>query len=534
MRLHYTSMGHWPRLAWLARARRSSATIEVFHGPEVETTARWFCEAVWDGAFAAGDFDRTDVVFGSGGRLRGRSVSFVSSATTVDRLHSFETVDAIWVSNSLACLLAALGEALDPRYHAYARDFHSICRGLTQYARFFPTASAGPVRLTYYHNLVWDGARLREQAKPGTLRDFSAFARYRAFLASSLERLADNMASPARSRPYRLLGTISSGYDSPTVATLARPFGLEEAIGFDRANSGEADSGSLIAAALGIRLLPVRRHAWRSMELPEVPFVASDAKGEDVYFKGAEPLLARRLLLTGFHGDQVWSKGPKSLSDDIRRGDQSGLSLTEYRLGIGFLHCPVPFIGVRQIADINRISRSREMAPWDVGNGYSRPICRRILEEAGIPRGAFGVRKKAVSVLYHQGERLSPRSLADFRAWMHKGFALLDPGSVVPRLWTAPARSLSRLLKGIARLSPRHLRPLQSLGARVATYVSWEPRRYLFAWALDRARGSYGERSAVSGKRLVVPLTAYSSPLTLPPLTASDRLLPPYRARARL
>src|SRR2546426_6038614 len=47
----------------------------------------------------------------------------------------------------------------------------------------------------------------------------------------------------------------------------------------------------------------------------------------------------------------------------------------------------------RSIAETQRISRSREMAPWDVDAGYSRPICRRILETAGVPREAFGDRK---------------------------------------------------------------------------------------------------------------------------------------------
>ena len=164
------------------------------------------------------------------------------------------------------------------------------------------------------------------------------------------------------------------------------------------------------------------------------------------------------------------------------------------------------------------------MAPRDGGREYSRPICRRILEEAGMPRSAFGVHKKAVSVLHHQGDRLSPRSLADFRAWMDMRLACPDARGAVPRVWTALARSLSRLLKGIARLSPRHLCPLQSLGARVATYVSREPHRHLFTWALDRARRGY-DTGAVSRARTFVSLR----PRRLPRLVR-----PPQRKRAPL
>ncbi len=159
MRFSYTVMHAWPPLAWLAHCPRDGARCAVFHGSAVEATDDWFCEAVWDGAFAAGDFDRTDVVFGSGGRLRDGRVTFVSSGSTVDRLHSLETSDAAWVSNSLPCLLSMVGGAVDPTYPGYFPDFKSISRGLSRYARGLAT-SAGIVRITYFHNLTWDHGRL--------------------------------------------------------------------------------------------------------------------------------------------------------------------------------------------------------------------------------------------------------------------------------------------------------------------------------------------------------------------------------------
>ena len=111
MRFAYALMRDWPPLAWLARCSPTRPVVDVFHGPGVERTAEWFCEAVWAGAYETGGFDHTDVVFGSGGRLRNSTATFVSSGTTVDRLQSLETTDATWVSNSLPCLLAAVGES---------------------------------------------------------------------------------------------------------------------------------------------------------------------------------------------------------------------------------------------------------------------------------------------------------------------------------------------------------------------------------------------------------------------------------------
>jgi hypothetical protein len=61
VRLHPILEADWPALAWIARCEVSSPVITVRHGPQVETMEDWLCEAVWDGEFEAGDFDRTDL-----------------------------------------------------------------------------------------------------------------------------------------------------------------------------------------------------------------------------------------------------------------------------------------------------------------------------------------------------------------------------------------------------------------------------------------------------------------------------------------
>ena len=500
MRFHYTPLADWPPLAWLARCRRGEATIDVFHGPRVEITADWFCEAVWDGAFADGDFDRTDLVFGSGARARAGGVCFVSSGSTVDRLQSLQTGDTAWVSNSLPCLLAGAGGSLDPTHAGYFPDMKSISTGLRRYVRVLLT-SAGPVQLTYYHNLVWDGKCLVEGAKPTAAEEgpFGTFAAYRGFLAGTIARLAENMSAPSRAEPYRMLGTISSGYDSAAAAALARPYGLTEAISFGSASSGEPDSGEIIADVLGVRLNILAGHAWRAASFAEVPFVAADAKGEDVYFKGAESLLAGRVLFTGFHGDRVWDRAARTDADFVR-GDQSGLSLSEYRLWAGFLHCPLPFAGARQAASIRALSRSREMEPWHTGAYYSRPICRRILEEAGVPRDAFGRWKKSVSVLFSAQEGfLTPASLADFRFWLERradewrGRGLAPPSlaaSADP--WRGSRYAVARVLEGLAHAAPRHLWLLRSAARRIVTLGRRDRLfRHLFPWAMERAKQRY-------------------------------------------
>src|SRR5205807_1788478 len=362
MHFRYTPVPDWPPLAWLACGHRGDPTVEVFHGLDVETTPDGFSEAVWDGEFARAGFDETDLVFGSGARRRGGGVTFVSSGSTVDRLHSHEVAGRVCVANSLACLLVAIGADVDPTYAGYYADFKSISDGLARYARSVAT-SAGPVRLTYFHNLVWDGRALRERPKPAPRRDFGDFAAYRGFLEASLAGLAQNLSSSDRAVPLRMLGTISSGYDSPAVTVLAQPYGLQEAIAFEPSSSGAPDSGGAIAHALG----------------------------------------------------------------------------------------------VRQIGDVSALSRSSAMAPWDVPGAYSRPICRRIVEPAGVPRDAFGVRKQTASVLFFErDDMLSPGSLAEYGEWLREHAADWSERGLA-----APTRSpgaAARLRAALARLASPRLR----------------------------------------------------------------------------
>jgi hypothetical protein len=488
IQLRFIRLDNWPPLAWLAHCRSGASVVDVIHGSRVENTHEWFCEAGWDGAYEDGDFDRTDLVFGSGGRVRNGLLTFVSSGTTVDRLQVIESAENVWVSNSLPCLLAVSAGSLDPLYRHYSRDFRSICRGLLRYVPMLAT-SAGSARLIYFNNLSWDGKRLAQTVKPSPRRDFGTFAAYRAFLEQSLQHIATNVAAPARRHPFRFLGTISSGYDSPTVAALARSAGLREVISFDQCNAEEPDSGLEIARQLGLQATVIPRDSWRGSELAEVPFLAADAKGEDVYFKSAEPLLAGTALLTGFHGDKMWGKYTSALSPDIRRGDQSGLSLTEYRLRAGFLHCPVPFMGVRQIHDINRLSRSAALSRWDVDGDYTRPICRRIVEEAGVSRKLFGMRKKAASVLFSSSTFLTPAALAEFVQW-------LESQGLPVRLGR---RSVWKGVAHVSRTAASVVGSFTGIGAIVARagrhFAEWAERdpmfRWVFPWATERARSAY-------------------------------------------
>jgi hypothetical protein len=138
MELRSKEVSDWPKLTWVATCSEGSREIQVFHGPCVETHPEWCVEAVWAGTFKNGDFDLTDLVFGTGIRIRQEQVVFVSSGTTLDRLWYCRDASVWNVSNSLPALLAFGRNRLLESYQRYPQDLCSVVKGLGQYVRELP------------------------------------------------------------------------------------------------------------------------------------------------------------------------------------------------------------------------------------------------------------------------------------------------------------------------------------------------------------------------------------------------------------
>jgi hypothetical protein len=508
----------WPPLAWLASCSRHARNVLVLHGPRVETGDGFACEAVWPGPFDDGDFDQAPIVAGSGVRIRGEEAIFVSATSMIERLHSVERAGGPLVSNSLPCLLQAIGGRAIFGYWRYGADLGTVAQGLNRYRRGLPM-TRGRVRLTYFHNLLWSGDGLAEREKPLEPTRFHDFGEYRAFLRSGIAGIAKNMASDARRNSLTWLGTVSSGYDGATVTALGAEAGCRQAICFDLSRRNEPDSGEPIARALGVEPLTVARATWyekaRELDpLPEVPFFAATPYGELAPFAAARAHLGGRVLLTGFMGDGIWRPSREDTDRQITRKHVSGMGFAEFRLIAGFIDCAPAFWAGRQAPDVVSISRSEEMKPWVLGDYYQRPIPRRVLEEAGVPREAFGRGRKQPGVGSLDAERhfLGPESLVDYQVWLRR---------------SAEALGRRRLLAGVAvevlgRCSARPVRGVAAV-ARKADSVTGRPimrvlmrraesierrfghldhgvarRMYTFQWGLDRAMERYESEAGVS------------------------------------
>jgi hypothetical protein len=491
LRFQFTEVGTWPPNAWIAKCEVDEDCVLVLHGNGVEIAEEFFCEAVWAGPYAGADFDRTDIIAGSGGRLRADGITFVGSGNPVDRLNSYADEKTAWISNSLACLLTVIEADVDVTYRNYYRDFFSIAHGLKKYKRTIDT-SRGEATLTYFDNLNWDGRTLRQMAKPIMHRDFENFDAYLGFLRESLSAFSQNMAAGERRSPYSMLATTSTGYDAPTVTALLAEFGCKETLCFDQSHQGENDSGEAIAKLLNVVPLNVPLGGWRNFPNPEPAFLAANAIGEELRFKSAETTLRDRVLFTGYLGDKMWGLDPdEDLTPDYVRTDCAGSGFTEYRLWARFIHCPLPCWGGRQVADIRKISEQPELRPWRVNSDYDRPIPRRILEQKGVPRALFGTRKRnSSSFLHNHANYLTPASMHDFMQWLkqHQGewFKQLRippfRGDRVDQLSFHTASWLIERGKGIPLIWKRAERlESQPIGVR----------RFVFPWAMSVAKRRY-------------------------------------------
>jgi hypothetical protein len=292
---------------------------------------------------------------------------------------------------------------------------------------------------------------------------------------------------------------------------LARKAGLERVFSFRMARGGGDDHGEDLARVLGIELNLVGRTDWRDEPFSEVPYFAVNGAGQDIVFSSARELLRGQVLISGFHGDEIWAKQPKGLESDIVRTSDGGLAFTEHRLELGCIHLPVPFLGVRQIRDVSVISNSPELAAWDVPGDYSRPICRRIVEDAGVHRESFGMNKRAVTNHFRRGEAvLTEETRTAYYGWLERNRHLWRGGRVkgtkVPgRFFWAFYRRYTRTWRAL-NANPRMLPG--KIGERVdrAGYKYYRRlnRRinlveHLFPWAIERLARVYAADEEASG-----------------------------------
>ena len=500
-----------PMLSWYAQIQRASSVIEVFHGTGVDTREDRFHEGAWSGPFETGAIDEAPVVAGSGMKLVDGDVLLITPSHPSELLYSARRAGALHVSNSLVFLSSALGEVPDSNYPNYCFDhLESTRRGATRRPVSSPMQGGSRVDFLMMRNYVIS-SDLRVKSVPKSKwpkpRDFE---QYYNSMKSSLEAVMRNAASPNRRLPLRPITTVSEGYDSTAVAALSASLGCQEAITFQ----SKLEDGSEIGTKLGLKVTAYRRDEVRSHDgLIEAEFCAIPL-GSCIPFAKAEKQLTGSLLMTGYMGEEIWSKSLQILKSGrmpFERLPGVGRSLSEFRLRVGFSSLPVPMIGIMRSLEIHKISNSLEMKPWQLGVEYDRPIPRRIIEEAGIPRSMFGTKKQAGGHLYPwQEEAMSEAGRADFSAFFNQ---IPEKAKVRrhPKWFRFISNFHGRISQAFrllpSKLSPFYL-PITQLRFRNAQhYFADSPHLFTCHWGMNRIRHRY---------RLPHDLLVDSPDLTLP------------------
>jgi hypothetical protein len=293
---------------------------------------------------------------------------------------------------------------------------------------------------------------------------------------------------------------MSSGYDSNAVAVIAREAGTSEAFTVTRARRDASnlfsldDSGASVAAQLGLRCTGV--DSVRQEYAFEDAAWASTGNAGDLHltvFDYPKPVC---LLFTGFRGDGIWGTNDEMVRHR-RAGEPGGTRFSELRLELGVITCTPVLWGSPHQSQIRRLSSQPEMHPWTLNNDYDRPIPRRLLEEAGVKRGTFAVRKRVSSFNRRYGRPFSPSLRQDFARFLEDRH--LRPGSP----W---AERLLLLRNGLHWMLLRRLPKRVRIPPPASTSLP-EPTLF-FLWAAQRCAQRYERGLAASAYALSRPTAA--------------------------
>lgn len=500
MNFIYQRYDHLPRLSWCAVVQKGSEDVAVYCGPWVETLGDSFVEGVWDDDFEKMNFADSPYFFGSGCTTGKSEVFFSTTCTTLERIHVVRLDDKLYASNSLAFVLEMSGSDLDMDYLDYQKDFTSIITGgINEYKSEIPLKDGRLLELFYFCNFAVDADLNVRKEKKSVPEDFAGYGDYYGRISGALKRIDTNANSDERKVKYGSVTTISRGYDSSACAVLGREIGCETAVTFSEpADKYADDDGTDIARILGYdKVVKGNADSYLTRsDFVESEFLSSGDLGSEIVFCAFEEEYRGNLVLTGGFGDMLWERGRDGVNTEIKaRGRTFNvMSLYENRFRVGFINVAVPSYGVLNWPSIHKLSNSSEMEPWSIGEDYDRPIPRRMLEERGVPRDAFGVKKIGAGFNYQYDtmgrlkKRMSPASFESFASFYEENRSLkrlaLNWGHV------------ARFFRGVAPEYLNYIFRKLNLKIEIATDAERAESNpfaplYLFHWGVEMTRERY-------------------------------------------
>lgn len=389
-----------PKLSWAFDWDLASNDLTVYAGEGVEENNGSWVEGAWAGSFNSFEFDQA-ILAGSGCQYKNESIYLIPPFHTYEQIWLVENGGKVYGSNSLAFVLSISGEKLCPSYAFYPERLGSVIKGEKNLKIELPLEGAtGSLYALYVSQFRYHRHTGLSSLPAAAVANFYDYSSYIGILNQTLEAIVKNANDPNRRLIYKPTATLSSGYDTTAAACFAKKLGAIDAFSIADARgqgnlNGEDDSGSLIAEALELNLTSFKRNTSLEIDgnFPITEFWASGGSCSEYPLRPLCEAVGGSLLFTGYCGDLYYLSDRQS---KYQRTDLGGGSLGEIRKRVGFIHLPLPFIGIEQQKTLLNISLSEEMAPWFGGRLYEKPIPRRIAEDFGIPRDAFGSTKQSI------------------------------------------------------------------------------------------------------------------------------------------
>ena len=397
MKFEYHVFENLPKLGWAMTIREGCDTIDVYCGAWVERQAQWLVSGVWDGDFLEADFQKAEFFCATGAKLQNDQLIVYSPTHERQRLCYFKQNQSIIFSNSIPLLLATAGIQINKNCDQYEKILCSILWGTKEYTREIPAANGQHVNQIFCADVYVDRGLNLNIVPKKIHRDFVDFADYYTSISAVCCRIRANGLDNHRIRTYEMAATASSGYDSGTCAAIIRQIGCDTLMTF-KGGFYDEDSPLTIAKQLGYRNIIERgHHDYKSKEgCKDAEFFVCGDIGVYMQFSAFEDDFAGHIVSIGTSGSYMWDKNGDVNPESKRSGYDfytANLSFSENALIKGYIVLPLPLYASTAVQSIQRISNSPEMAPWTLHTNYDRPICRRILETAGVDGKLFGHKK---------------------------------------------------------------------------------------------------------------------------------------------
>ena len=439
MQIQHIEKKHLPPLACAAYV--CGDKISVLHGSAVECHENCFVEGAWCGNFREMDFISADWFCGTGACINEDSIVFSTPTHVTYGLYSVNVTMGYCISNSIYFLMALENLHYDTDYANYEVDFNTVLDGINRYKETVGVLDdegrQKNIRIAYFKTIAINNLGEYKVKNKEAVQPFTCFEDYYCRLLDDMKKMVENATDPSRRHTYGMITTISRGYDAPCCAAIAKKIGCETAITFQAKGKYKEDCGVDVAKAMGYKnVIEVDANEYISrIDLVEAEYICSGELGAQIAFSSFDNYIKGNICFTGERGDSIWGRFSDNRNNEFAFNDMlSHLGSCERRLWLNYISVPMPLYGATSWTSIYDISNSEEMRPWCINNDYDRPIPRRIVEQAGVKREQFGMRKHGAGFVYKFDwlkrilSRMSPTTADSFKKFVkeHKKVRILE------------------------------------------------------------------------------------------------------------